>query len=85
MSAGGSTSVPDMTLGLQLLAQVIDRSLRLANGKRVAWALVLQVGEAAQYVSNCERADGLALVEEMLATWRAEDEAAKRPDAEELP
>lgn len=69
---GGSTSVADMSLALELLAAVIDKSLRGANGTPVAWALVLQVDQAAHYVSNCSRADGLALVADMLAHWRAE-------------
>lgn len=74
--SGGSTSVPDMGLALALLAAVIDKSLRDARGAPIAWALVLQVDQAAHYVSNCSRADGLALVADMLANWRTEERGA---------
>jgi hypothetical protein len=73
--SGGSSSMPDMSLALQLLATVIDRSLRIANRQPVAWALVMQLDNVAQYVSNADRGDGLALVEDMLQHWRAEGAA----------
>jgi hypothetical protein len=76
VTPGGSSSLREMSLGLQLLATSIDHTLRLANGQRVAWALVMQIDGAAQYVSNAERADGLALVEAMLQRWRADEAVA---------
>ena len=62
---GGSSSLPDMSIGLQLLAVTIEHSLRIANGQRVVWTLVMEGDGIAQYVSNAERADALALLEAM--------------------
>jgi hypothetical protein len=86
--SGGSTSVPDMSLALQMLATVINSSLRLANRRPVAWALVMQIDNTAQYVSNTSREDGLALVEDMLERWRADaaadlNSAPTAPDIDE--
>lgn len=83
--SGGSSSVPDMSLALQMLATVINSSLRLANRQPVAWALVMQIDNVAQYVSNASREDGLALVEDMLQRWRedAPSTPAPAPDTQE--
>lgn len=67
--SGGSTSVPDMSLALSMLAAVIDRALLDTRGGQVPWALVLHVDHVPQYVSNCSRDDGLALVADLLANW----------------
>lgn len=76
MNCGGSTSMPDLTLALQLLASVIDQALRTTAGGRPAWALVFEVDGVAQYVSNTGPDAGLELVEEMIAHWRAANPAA---------
>lgn len=59
-----------LSLKMQALAGAIDAALEVA-GKRSAFVLVLQVDGVAQYVSNADRSDGQALIESLLARWKA--------------
>lgn len=56
---------------LQTLATAIDDALRELAGETVPFVVVIQVDKAAQYVSNCSRADGCDLLEKLLARWKS--------------
>jgi hypothetical protein len=59
-----------ISLALQQLAHEIDDSLSAIAGERAGFVLVLQLDDIAQYVSNCSRIDGAALIESLLSRWR---------------
>lgn len=72
-----------VSLSLQQLAQEVDDFLALRAGERVPFTITLQIGGVAQYVSNCARADGAAMIRELLARWdanRADIPAHYNPD-----
>ena len=56
---------------LQDLAKEINASLRHAAGEEIAFVLIVQADEVAQYVSNMKRSDGVLLIESMLTHWKA--------------
>ena len=60
---------------LRPLADAIAGSLEDAAGEPIAFVLIVQADDVAQYVSNTKREDGKALVESLLERWRtaAED------------
>lgn len=60
-----------VSLVLQRVAVEIDAALRHAAGERIAFVLICQADEIAQYVSNTERADGVLLIESLLERWKA--------------
>ncbi len=64
--------VIDVSLALQTLATSIDNYLKAcAGGERQAFVLVVCTDKVSQYVSNASRAEGSALIEELLARWKA--------------
>lgn len=60
-----------VSLILQGLADGISECLKEAAGEEIAFVLVVQADKVAQYVSNTKRADGTALIESLLARWKA--------------
>lgn len=60
-----------VSLTLQQLASFINDALAAAAGDTVPWVLLLQTDGVSQYVSNTERADGIALIESLLNRWKA--------------
>ena len=55
----------------QPLAAALAEALQEAAGVPVAFVLVVQVDEVAQYIANVDRKDGVALLESLLARWKA--------------
>lgn len=55
----------------QALAQALAETLEQITGEPVAFVLVVQADKVAQYVSNCDRKDGVDLIESLLARWKA--------------
>lgn len=66
-----NTSATQLSLAMQTVAAAINEFLTAVAGKEVAFVLVLQDDDVAQYVSNASRADGTALLESLLARWQA--------------
>jgi hypothetical protein len=60
-----------VSLILQCLASGISDVLKEAAGEEIAFVLVVQADQVAQYVSNTKRSDGVALLEDLLARWKA--------------
>lgn len=60
-----------VSLFLQELAGDTDDALRLHDGERVPFVLIIQTDGVAQYVSNCDRKDGVEMIESLLARWKA--------------
>jgi hypothetical protein len=60
-----------VSLILQSLAAGISDCLKEAAGEEIAFVLVVQADQVAQYVSNAKRSDGVALLEDLLARWKA--------------
>lgn len=59
-----------VSLILQQLAAEINASLAHAAGEEIAFVLVVQADQVAQYISNAKRSDGLELLESLIARWR---------------
>jgi hypothetical protein len=68
MSASQSMMV---SLVLQEIAEAVNGALKTAAGEEIAFVLVCQADKVAQYVSNTKREDGAALIESLLARWKA--------------
>lgn len=60
-----------LSIALPVVAQYLNELLAEAAGEEVAWVLVVQADKVAQYISNTERADGIDLLESLLARWKA--------------
>ena len=60
-----------VSLILQDLAAAVADILRDAAGKDIAFVLIVSVDKTTQYISNTKRADGMELIEELLARWKA--------------
>lgn len=60
-----------LSLRLQDVAQSLDDIFKEITGERIAFVLVLDADGVAQYVSNASRPDGTALIESLLARWKA--------------
>lgn len=60
-----------VSLSLQGLAQYVDDFLKERAGERVSYVLMVNVDDVTQYVSNTDRKDGEALIESLLARWKA--------------
>lgn len=60
-----------VSLQLQDLAAGINAVLAEAAGEEIAFVLIVQADKVAQYVSNATRADGIELIESLLARWKA--------------
>lgn len=66
-----STPTLRLSIALQDIAGGLEDALAGLAGEPVAFVLVLQVGDVSQYVSNTRREDGAALIEDLLARWKA--------------
>lgn len=60
-----------LSVRLQDVAQSLSDVLDEIAGEAVPFVLVLQADGVAQYVSNCERQDGVGLIESLLERWKA--------------
>ena len=60
-----------ISLKLQELATGIDEVLAEQVGKPVVFVLVVHVNKTAQYVSNGDRNDGMALLDAVRKAWLA--------------
>jgi len=61
-----------LSIALQEISHILDAMLEQAAGERISFVLILQAEHVAQYVSNTKRADGVALIENLLARWKAD-------------
>ena len=64
-------SAVQVSLRLQDIAQSLDDIFKEIAGERLAFVLVVSVDDVSQYVSNASREDGTALIEGLLARWKA--------------
>lgn len=55
----------------QAFAQALGETLEMITGEPVAFVLVIQIDQVAQYIANCKRKDGEELIESLLARWKA--------------
>lgn len=55
----------------QALAQALGETLDQIAGEPVAFVLIIQADQVAQYLANCSRGDGIDLIECLLARWKA--------------
>lgn len=60
-----------VSLAMQEIANQINGLLTAVAGEEIAFVLVVQADNVAQYVSNTKREDGAALIEDLLARWKA--------------
>ncbi len=60
-----------LSIALPIIAQYLEDLLIEVAGEPVAFVLVCQADNVAQYVSNTERSDGIELIESLLARWKA--------------
>ena len=77
-----------VSVSLQALASMISDRLTQAAGEPVGFVLLVSAGETAQYVANVSRAEGLELIESLLARWkagRADIPAHYNPDLQRRP
>ena len=65
------TTSARLSVRLQDVAQSLSEVLDEIAGEPIAFVLVLQADKTAQYISNCSRADGRALIESLQARWNA--------------
>lgn len=56
---------------MQEIAGALNDLLAEAAGQEIAWVLVCNADNVAQYVSNTERKDGADLIRGLLARWEA--------------
>jgi hypothetical protein len=66
-----SSRIDTLSLSLQALANHIDEHLTAHAGQPVGFVLVTSAFNASQYISNCQREDGKALIEHLLGRWKA--------------
>jgi len=60
-----------LSLRLQDIAQSLSDVLSDVAGEPIAFVLVLSADDVSQYISNCKREEGAALIESLLARWKA--------------
>lgn len=60
-----------LSVKLQDIAGSIQHDLRRATGEDCAFVLMVNIDDVTQYVSNCDRKDGIELIESLLARWKA--------------
>lgn len=65
------TQSANLSIALPIVAKLLNELLAEAAGEEIAWVLVCQGDNVAQYVSNTKRADGIDLIESLLARWKA--------------
>lgn len=78
-----SMTTNDLSTHLQYLAAAVGDALTDTAGNRCAFVLLLSHDGVVQYVSNASRADGIELIESLLARWkqgRADIPAHYNPD-----
>lgn len=76
-----------LSIALQDIASDLSARLKAVTGEDLAFVLVVSADDIAQYVSNAKREDGAALIESLLARWkagRADIPAHYNPDLEAL-
>jgi len=61
----------NLSLRMQDIAQSLADVLADVAGEPIAFVLVLNADKTAQYVSNASRADGVEMIESLLARWKA--------------
>ena len=61
----------NLILRMQDIAQSLADVLADVAGEPIAFVLVLNADKTAQYVSNASRADGVEMIESLLARWKA--------------
>lgn len=61
----------NLSLRMQDIAQSLADVLADVAGEPIAFVLVLSADDTAQYVSNASREDGKAMIESLLARWKA--------------
>jgi hypothetical protein len=66
-----TTPTEALSIQLQRIAADLKAELASAVGREIGFVLVCEVDGVAQYISNAPRADGVALIEELLARWKA--------------
>lgn len=77
------TASARLSVRLQDIAQSLAEVLDEVAGEPVAFVLVLQADQAAQYVSNATRQDGRELLQSLMDRWdakRADIPAHYNPD-----
>ena len=60
-----------LSVRLQDIAQSLAEVLDEVAGEPIAFVLVLNADKTAQYISNTERKEGVALIESLLQRWKA--------------
>jgi len=60
-----------LSLAAQKLAAAVDQALTNLTGTRIAYVLVMSADHTAQYVSNADRKEGVAMIEDLLERWKA--------------
>ena len=66
-----SAKAKRLSLALQDIAALLETELASYAGERVAFVLMVNIDDITQYVSNTDRADGVALVRSLLDRWNA--------------
>lgn len=66
-----TTASMRLSVNLQAIAGQLEDALNDAAGERIPFVLVLQADGVAQYIGNVKRADGVELIESLLARWKA--------------
>jgi hypothetical protein len=77
-----------VSLAMQAIADQLSGMLSAAAGEEIAFVLIVQADNIAQYVSNAKREDGTKLIESLLARWkdkRADIPAHYNPDLKDKP
>lgn len=60
-----------LSIAMQDIASDLSARLKHETGEDLAFVLVVSADNVAQYVSNAKREDGSALIESLLARWKA--------------
>lgn len=63
--------IAQVSIGLQPLADQVSAYLAKKAGAPVGFVLVVATGYVQQYVSNCSRADGTMMLQELFRGWQA--------------
>ena len=61
----------NLSLRLQDIAKALAEGLEDIAGEPIAFVLMLNADNVTQYISNCDRQDGVELIEGLLARWKA--------------
>jgi len=77
----------NVALSLQDLAQFLQDYLEDRADEPIGFVLMVQTGKVTQYVSNCDREDGMKLIQKLLERWekkRADIPAFYNPDLKDV-